>query len=187
MGSPGNIAEFWDIAEWSCGSGLFRKLGRISSGCWQIVYGLCTAAWLPGLILVSSVICSVFLVRSWILAPVLHPAGKLETLSAFSAVVNTFQLITCMQVKWFFRKVWPNRCQLLLQLSSVSEKESRVALRLSSTSGCQAAGMLSARGCLEEMGNSDWAKGTGITGKDGKPGAGARVVWFQQKGRELRR
>lgn len=34
----------------------------------------------------------------------------------------------------------------------MSEKESRVALRLSSTSGCQAAGMLSARG---------WPRGDG--------------------------
>lgn len=41
-----------------------------------------------------------------------------------------------------------------MQLFSLREKESRVVLRLSSTSGCQAAGTLNARG-LEEMGDSD--------------------------------
>lgn len=45
-----------DSTEQHYGSGLFRKLGSISSGCWQILYGLYITSWVPGLILVSSVI-----------------------------------------------------------------------------------------------------------------------------------
>lgn len=49
-----------------------------------------------------------------------------------------------------------NSCQLLMQLFSLSEKESEVALRLSSTSGCQAAGKPNARGWPGGDGNSDF-------------------------------
>lgn len=45
-----------DSTEQHYGSGLFRKLGSISCGCWQILYGLYITSWVPGLILVSCVI-----------------------------------------------------------------------------------------------------------------------------------
>jgi len=83
----------------------------------------------------------------------LHLQGKLETL-LFPAAVSTFWLITYMQVKWL-KKIQPNSCQLLMQPFSPSEKESEVALRLSSTSGCQAAGKPNARGWPGGDVNSD--------------------------------
>lgn len=65
-----------------------------------------------------------------------------------------------------------------MKLFGLSKKETEVALRLSSTSGCEAAGNMNARGWPQGNGNSDSAKGTGIRGKDGKPGAGAKAVFL---------
>lgn len=64
-----------DSTEQYYGSGLFRKLGSISSGCWKILYGLYITSRLPGLILVSSVIWR----HSCWETPLLHSQDNMET------------------------------------------------------------------------------------------------------------
>lgn len=144
-----------DSTEQPCGSGLLRKLGRISSGCWQIVYGLCIAAWLPGLILVSSVIWrhSCWEIESWLLCCI-HRASWTLCCLLFPAAVSTF-LVDQTYASQIIKKDITKELSVA-DATFQSEKESEVALRLSSTSGCQAAGKLNVRGWPGGDGNSEF-------------------------------